>query len=142
MKITYRDVRKYKYQAHGDHFYETGRELPAKITSSGGWVVFHAAGRLEIKDGYMWDGPSGPAIDTPNAMGGSLFHDAFYQLMREGHLDPKVWRPIADQIYEDICEEDGMSSTRRWVQFHGIVWFAGFAAKLTDTPQNIIKTAP
>ena len=32
-------------------------------------------GRLEIADGYAWDGPSGPAIDTKNFMRGSLVHD-------------------------------------------------------------------
>ncbi len=142
MKITYWDLRRYKYETEGNHTYQTGLRLPANITSSGGWVVFHSNGELEIKDGYHWDGPSGPARDTKNAMGGSLVHDAFYQLMREGLLDDDVWRPIADEIYERICLEDGMSKFRSWYHFTGIAWFAGFAAKPTDKPQNILETAP
>ncbi|MGH7536144.1 MAG: DUF1353 domain-containing protein, partial [Gemmatimonadales bacterium] len=37
-------------------------------------------GYLTVKEGYAWDGPSGPTVDTKDFMRGSLVHDALYQL--------------------------------------------------------------
>lgn len=58
------------------------------------------AGRLTVKSGYAWDGPSGPTIDTLNFMRGSLVHDALYQLMRERHLDHDKYREPADRLLQ------------------------------------------
>ena len=73
-------------------------------------------GRLTIKKGYAWDGPSGPAIDTRNFMRGSLVHDALYQLMRERFLKKKKYRKPADNLLRKMCREDGMFCIRsNWV---------------------------
>ena len=61
-------------------------------------------GVLYIGDGYAWDGPSGPALDTRDAMRGSLVHDALYQLIREGLL-PSSAREDADKLLRSICRE-------------------------------------
>lgn len=72
-------------------------------------------GILYIKAGYSWDGPSGPAFDTPSFMRGSLAHDVLYQAIREGQL-PLHRRKYADQALVDICKADGMPWYRRkWV---------------------------
>lgn len=83
--------------------------------------------RLIVEKGYAWDGPSGPTIDTPNFMRGSLVHDALYQLMREGLLGPE-WRKQADMELRRICLEDGMSRLRAWWVYRGVRLGAGFAA--------------
>lgn len=62
---------------------------------------------------YSWDGGSGPAIDTANAMGASLIHDALYQLGREGVL-PMKYRKKADKIMRKILLEDGVTKARAW----------------------------
>lgn len=96
-------------------------------------------GCLIIRKGYAWDGPSGPTIDTPNAMRGSLVHDALYQLMRLGLL-PESCRPQADKLLHDICVEDGMNGVRADLWQLMVEVFAGSAAKNgTDRP---IITAP
>lgn len=85
-------------------------------------------GQLEIGDGYAWDGPSGPSIDTKNFMRGSLVHDALYQLMREARLDKTKWRRAADEELVRICREDGMTRVRAWWVLTAVRWFAGSAA--------------
>lgn len=84
-------------------------------------------GMLVIKKGYAWDGPSGPTIDTPNFMRGSLVHDALYQLLRDEFIDEK-WRDEADGELRGICCEDGMSKIRAsWVYMAVRKW-GGVAA--------------
>ena len=84
-------------------------------------------GFINIRKGYAWDGPSGPAIDTKNFMRGSLVHDALYQLMRHGFVDIS-FRKKADQLLARICREDGMTYVRAWWVYAGVRIFAGKAA--------------
>lgn len=72
-------------------------------------------GELTAKRGYAWDGASGPAINTPNFVRPSLFHDVLYQLIRE-RLLPETMRDQADAILKALCLEDGMWRVRAaWV---------------------------
>lgn len=80
-------------------------------------------GKLAIKAGYAWDGPSGPALDTPSGMRASLVHDALYQLMRMGLL-PILWRKEADLELRRIAREDGMSFTRARYWYWAVRMFA------------------
>jgi len=91
-------------------------------------------GTLFIRVGYPWDGPSGPAVDTPNFMLSSLVHDAFYQLMRE-ELLPQSIRELADNEMSRINYEwgldnpgKGMSWFRRWYTHLGVRIGASSAA--------------
>lgn len=81
-------------------------------------------GVLTIREGYAWDGPSGPTFDTLNFMRGSLYHDCCYQLMREGYL-PKSCRDDADLLLWKTCLEDGMSRVRAWYVYKAVRKFAG-----------------
>ena len=95
-------------------------------------------GTLIINKGYAWDGPSGPSIDTPSFMRGSLVHDALYQLMRKGHLDPEKHRKAADEELRRICREDGMWKIRsNWV-YWAVRTFAKKAASQDSQKQVII----
>ncbi len=126
--ITYRGG--YKYQLIGD--YEVQLDFkPDRDLDDLEFIKFFASGRLLVKDGYAWDGPSGPTIDTPDFMRGSLVHDALYQLMREGKLDHQVHRDKADRTLQRICREDGMSALRASWVYQGVHHFGDTAADPT-----------
>lgn len=78
-------------------------------------IRLYSDGWLVIQTGYVWDGPSGPSFHTANFMRGSLYHDALYDLMKQGLLS-KEWRKAADDLLVSVCAEDGMVAPRRaWV---------------------------
>lgn len=56
----------------------------------GGVFVWLVYGALHFKEGYSWNGPSGPIYPHRVWIIPSLVHDGLYQLMREGHLDRKL----------------------------------------------------
>jgi hypothetical protein len=91
------------------------------------FIDLTASGILIIKRGYAWDGPSGPTIDTKSSMRGALVHDALYQLLREGHLNPGL-RPKCDDIAYGIWVSDGMFKWRARLWRRELGKFAGFAA--------------
>ncbi len=132
--IVYRDG--YKYQLQATYAIPIDIKPAAPITTP--FVQLDSAGNLTILKGYAWDGPSGPTYDTLTFMRGSLVHDALYQLMREGHLDPKIYRDVADQILVRLCREDGMSAFRAWYVYKAVKYFASTAADPADlkSPTN------
>jgi len=73
-----------------------------------GLILELTRGDLVLHRGYGWDGPSGPAIDTESTMEASAFHDAFYSLIKLGHLDVDPWKARADRIYHDLILENGL----------------------------------
>ena len=115
--IQYKKRRKYKYNLHSDLEYETGITVdnPKKL----GLLEITSTGKLIIRKGYSWDGPSGPTIDTKDFMRGSLIHDALYQLMREKIL-PQTARERADEILREVCLQDGMSKLRAWYVYKAV----------------------
>jgi hypothetical protein len=133
MTIWYKKRRKYKYTLFHDYtFYsdiiplEHGTWGPVGITDKG---------ILTIKQGYAWDGPSGPTVDTHTFMRGSLVHDVLYQLMREGKIGQDQ-RKRADQILREICLSDGMAKVRAsWV-------YAGVRAGGAASARPNLLTAP
>lgn len=127
----------YKYQLASNYLISTKIFPVRTITTL--YISLGIDGELYIKEGYAWDGPSGPTVDTPNFMRGSLVHDALYQLIREGHLSLSYRRP-ADEELKRICREDGMSWARtQWV-YLGVRWGAGFAADPAN--KKPVITAP
>jgi hypothetical protein len=109
----------YKYQLSENYELGTRINIP-NIILENNFISMSESGLLFIKKGYAWDGPSGPTLDTENFMRGSLVHDALYQLMREGYLDPKVYKKQADALLVSICEEDGMTKLRAWWVLKGL----------------------
>ena len=95
----------YKYQLV--ERYKVNTKVKPKQDIKTDFIELYTDGKLLIKRGYAWDGPSGPTIDTPSFMRGSLVHDAFYQLLRN-ELIEEQWRNEADEELRKICCEDGM----------------------------------
>lgn len=97
----------YKYQLARDYVVDISI-LPSEDIGTD-FIGLTVRGRLSVKEGYAWDGPSGPVQDTKETMRASLVHDALYQLMRLDALSARTHRKAADRIFRDLCKEDGVS---------------------------------
>lgn len=124
--ILYKKRKKYKFNLHSD--FEFDVDIQVKEDKDLGLLSITKNGKLVIKKGYSWDGPSGPTIDTRNFMQGSLVHDALYQMMREGVI-AQHQRKRADEILREICVADKMSKLRAWWVYQGVRIGGASAAK-------------
>lgn len=124
--ILYKKRKKYRYNLQEDLIFETN--LVVQAAADLHYLAVDLAGRLIVRKGYSWDGPSGPTVHTPNFMRGSLIHDALYQLMREGILHQHC-RKQADIILREVCREDGMSRFRSGYVYLAVRIFAAPAAR-------------
>ena len=95
------------------------------------YIALDPLGRLTVRRGYAWDGPSGPTIDTKTFMRGSLIHDALYQLIRWGLLPPET-KKDADMELKKACIEDGMCRIRAWYVHWSVKRLASYAC----SPEN------
>ena len=105
-KIHYRSG--YKYQLAKDF----NLKIPVKPTKNivTQFIDLDTQGNLKIKDGYAWDGVSGPVIDTESNLRASLVHDALYQLIRNKCLKKSKHKDTADKLFRKLCKEDGVLS--------------------------------
>ena len=126
--IRYRS--EYKYQLASDYRIEIPILPSGDIVND--FIELDIVGKLIVKKGYAWDGPSGPVIDTKENMRASLVHDALYQLMRNEELNTRAHRKTADELFRDICKEDGVSSFRANVYYKALRKFGKPAA----SPEN------
>lgn len=104
----------------------------------GPFLALWPSGKMRIYEGYAWDGPSGPAFDTPNFMTPSMVHDALYQLMRNRVIPRDPFRAMADEIMYQMCKRRGMCGARAWWCKRGVVRFGAKAA----TKKRPILRAP
>ncbi|KKM19395.1 hypothetical protein LCGC14_1656080 [marine sediment metagenome] len=137
MQITYRDLSNWKYQLLGNWYADT--EVKGFRIDNIMFTLFES-GRLKVRRGYAWDGPSGPTIDTKTFMRASVVHDVLYQCLREGLLPPS-YRKLADQELIRYAKLDGMNPVRRFYAYWSLRAFAGGAAKLKTKPMRV-HTAP
>ena len=128
----------YKYQLAFS--YEIDTPIKPKTDIQTEFIDLDVNGRLLVKKGYAWDGPSGPVIDTEENLRAALVHDALYQLMRVGALSSRTHRKAADQLFKDICKEDGVSNLRASSYYKALREFGKPAA----SPQNkkVVHRAP
>lgn len=112
----------YKYQLAHSYWIDT-HIFPNKDFNHD-FLIIEKDGHLQILEGYAWDGPSGPTIDTKTFMRGSLVHDALYQLMALGVID-KSMRFAADALLKKICLEDDMNPFRAWYVEKAVNVFGG-----------------
>lgn len=83
---------------------------------------------LRIREGYAWDGASGPSVDTDGTMRAALVHDALYQAMRLGALVQNR-RGAVDRLFRRHLKEDGVNFVRRWYWYRAVRWFGGSSAQ-------------
>ena len=133
-RIAYRSG--YKYQLAEGYEGQTSIMPPTVVTTD--YITLTTQGRLAIRAGYAWDGPSGPAIDTSTFMRASLEHDALCQLVRLGLL-PRVWIPQVHDQLKQTCLADGMMRVRAaWVR-----WAMRFADPATrPSGERPVRYAP
>jgi hypothetical protein len=120
----------YKYQLQANCSVAIDIRPPSSIQTK--YISLDTNGLLTLREGYAWDGPSGPTLDTSSFMRGSLVHDALYQLMREKYLDHDTYRAAADRTLQAVCREDGMWKVRAWWAYQGVRFFGRPAADPAD----------
>ena len=140
MEMLYTELNNYKYKLEEKLVcfipINVEKEIDTKYIKLNP-CFFDKGSTLIIEKGYMWDGPSGPTIDTKDFMRGALIHDGLYQLIREGYLSMSC-RKQADKILRKICIEDGMNKFRAWYVYTAVNRFAEWAAKPKTMNNNII----
>ena len=92
------------------------------------FFILNEYGLLTIKKDYMWDGPSGPTVDTASFMRSSCAHDVMFQILRE-ELIPFERREsffkLANQDLRTVAVEDGMWRVRAWWVYNSVEYFGG-----------------
>jgi len=106
--MKYESLAKWKYRLTADETLITSIRGHACQTE---YITLWDDGRLILRKGYAWDGPSGPTVDTEDSMRGSAGHDALYQLIRLRAI-PADTRIIADRDLRQWCIDDGMPEIR------------------------------
>ena len=79
-------------------------------------------GNLILKPGFRWNGPSGPAVDTPKSMMPSGLHDCLYGAISAGLLPDSV-RELSDETYREALRNWMVPGWRRLLHFKGVRWF-------------------
>ena len=133
--MKYVKIRDYKYKTAEHYEVVTGIFPPSPIYTE--FIELDSTGLMSIKSGYSWDGPSGPTIDTKNFMTGSLVHDAFYQLIREGHLS-RDYGHKANVLLREMCLNAGMSKFRAWYVYKSVEAF-GFLSLKREPPAKVLE---
>ena len=101
------------------------------------YIKLEGTGKLTIAERYAYDGASGPTWHDKTNMKSSLIHDALYGLMREGHLD-KSYRKYADELFRQMCLEDGMGKFRAWYYYNAVRIFGGRTLNSRNYPESEI----
>lgn len=106
----------YKYQVRMECVLENSGIHPDKDIDLP-FMSLSTSGRFVLKPGFAYDGASGITWDTASTYRAAGFHDAGYQMICLGLLDP-VWRRALDVLFGKTLVEDGMWTLRKnvWVR--------------------------
>ena len=115
----------YKYQLAEDELFRVSFHPDRDIVTPRIWLT--TEGILTVKDGYAWDGASGPVFDRKTNRRASLAHDSLYQLMRMRRLPCERWRD-ADREYCKLLAEDGTWKITRKIHMAGLKLARGRSA--------------
>lgn len=129
-QLKYRPLRGYKYQTLVDMHVTVPWLEGRDIDTANGLVQVTSGGTLTVRAAYAYDGASGPTRDDKTNMRASLFHDALYQMLRDGIL-PQRLRPQIDDLFLAMLKEDGMSRIR--LNYYRLIKRVG---GLTSKPQD------
>ena len=111
----------YKYQLVADATFQLPESFRG-FTYRGDFLQLTKTGRLILKTGYAWNGPSGPTWDTKSGQQGSVKHDALYQLMVLNAISRSL-KEAADFVFYQTLLDDGMHPWRAWYWYKGVQKF-------------------
>lgn len=120
--MKYQSLHRWKYRLAKTEIFETGWTLPEDTHAP--YIKLFKGGRLEVFEGYCWDGVSGPTIDRKSNMRGSLAHDVCFQLMRMGLLSQEYFSK-SNELLARLWIEDGMWP---WVAQTEVAFVSRFGA--------------
>ena len=115
------DISHYKYRSSSDEYFQTGI-LGVYATTD--FITMYDDGRMLVKKWFLWNGASGPTIDTDNTKRASKGHDALYTLIALGVLN-RGYRRRADRLLRKWLLEDGMAHPRAQLWYEGVRAFGG-----------------
>ena len=105
-----------------------------------GFIRFDKAGRITVYPGYVWNGASGPTIDTSDTICASLGHDVMYELMRAGKLPFFIFKEVADLWFYRRLLLDGTLDFRAWAWYRAVVLCGNASCNPENQPK--IQMAP
>lgn len=135
MKIKY--VSGFKYQLARDYAIQTPI-IGESVTDD--FFCLTPDGLLTVKNGYAWDGASGPTFDSKSSMRASMVHDVFCVAMRDNRLSYSKWQDTVNAFFRQMCIEDGMWIWRANL-WHSAVEFAD-AGNPRQGPDREVLEAP
>jgi hypothetical protein len=103
------------------------------------WVEIDTKGRVTLKPYFVYDGASGPTIDTLSSVRGVCAHDTIYRMIRLRYL-PESFKQVADSLMYDFLIEDGMFQPRAFAWLQGVKLFGN--ASIKPENENPIYRAP
>jgi hypothetical protein len=119
-EVLYRTIAGAKLLCSDFHF---TMQIAPGYAGECGFISFDAKGRVTVKAGYVWDGASGPTIDTPDSVCAALGHDCMYELMGRSLLPVYVYKNVADLWFYDRLRLDGMVDFRAWYWYKAVYVF-------------------
>jgi hypothetical protein len=118
-------VHGYKYRLTASYTHILRYYQPETFAQlKGGWVTINSA-MLFLKNGYMWDGGSGPAIDTMNTALATLVHDSLYQLIAAEKLPKRTWKQNADREFYHLLRKANVPIWRAAYMYLAVTLFGG-----------------
>lgn len=115
----------YKYQLAADEHFATDFRPPTDIITTR--IELYTDGRLVVREGYAFDGVSGPTIDRNTTLPASAGHDALYELMRRGLLPHRRFA-VADDHFIEWIKRNGAWRITQYLYAKGLKIVGGSAA--------------
>jgi hypothetical protein len=134
--VAYNDIGKYKYRLTRNlsfNLEKFGITPNERIETP--WIILEPSGWMHFREGYCWNGASGPTYDDKAAIYASLPHDGGYQLMNLGLLDEAAYKPRFDLVLRRFLRRKGSWSVRGIYYQIGVTLFGHEAAKRSFKPE-------
>lgn len=107
-------------------------------------LVFNTSGLMEIRKGFIWDGPSAIAWDRKENLKASAGHDGGFRGTRSGKFGD-MWEAVQkhfDVLYGAMCAQAGMWSWWAKVNEWAVRWRGRNSAKPQPEDQLQERHAP
>ena len=125
------------YSQGYDHQLRRPVKIKTAVTGFQGGNLFVGIapdGTLTMAEGYAWDGATGVPVQLKTMVRAALYHDAGYQLLRDGHV-PQEHRITFDQLLRDTMRAAGAWPITAWAAYAAVRAFGGrFAAPSSRKP--------